>query len=380
VTVHQLGFVGTGGRGWSLAAEVAQLSDRAKISAVVEPVETRRAAFQDDFSMPQSRCFETHKELLNECPDLDGIFVATPVSSHVEIACDCLEAGVPVFLEKPMALDLAGAKHIVQAAARTGIRLQVGFNLRYTPFFVKLKQVVAAGQLGRMLSIEWKEALAPSHWAEYCRHPTYNRRAVLGGWLLEKCCHDMDVLNWLVDAPCVRVSSFGSRSHFNPRPDVPEQCSEECPIEAQCIFSVRKLYGDRAPNATGRTRQVPHLCVYHSGSDLVDHQTAMLEFANGVTVGFRLLPLTHREGRFIHICGTDATLRGVFTGGDDELRVFPYLTGEEIIRDPGLAEGGHGGGDPNIVEALLDWLDDPSCLPKTTGPQGLGGDGGSLRY
>jgi len=53
------------------------------------------------------------------------------------------------------------------------------------------------------------------------------------------------------------------------------------------------------------------------------------------------------------------------------LRVFLYLSGEEIICEPGATEGGHGGADLHMVEAFLNWLDDPACRPKTTGPEGL---------
>ncbi len=367
--VSELGFVGAGARGWSLARQATQDPEHARITAVADIVETRRTAFADHFSIPRDRCFETHQELLSECYDLDGMFVATLPSSLADIACDCLEAGVPAYIEKPMALNIADAGRIVQAAERTGVRLQVGLNCRYSPFFVRLKEIAASGQLGRILSIEWKEALAPSHWAEYCRHPSYNRRAALGSWLQEKCSHDMDLLNWIADSQCLRVASFGSRSHFNPRPEVPEYCSEQCPIEAECIFSARKLYADRVPDETGRTRQMPDLCVYHSGADLVDHQTAMLEYANGITAAFSLLPLTHLQSRYVHICGSDATLRGCSVL--NQLRVFPYLSGEEIVCDPGPAGGGHGGADPNIVEAFLNWLDDPACPPKTTGAEGL---------
>jgi len=367
--MHRLAVVGVGARGWGLARLAARHAGRAQIAAVVEPVASRRSAFGDEFDIPEDCRFSTHQELLSHCQDLSGVFVTSTVRTHAEVACECLEAGVPVFLEKPMALDIAEAGRIVATAKQTGVRLQVGFNMRYMPFCVKLKELVAQGELGRILSIEWKEALAPSHWAEYCRHPSYNRRAALGSWLLEKCCHDVDIINWLVDAPCVRVACFGSRSYFNPRPDVPEQCSEQCPIEAECIFSARRLYGDREPDPTGRRRDMPHICVYHSGADLVDHQSAILEYANGVTVGFSLLPVTHFESRYMLICGSEATLRGCSTR--NELRVYPYLSGEEIVCDPGPASGGHAGADPGIVEAFLDWLDDPTKLPKTTGTEGL---------
>ena len=266
-----------------------------------------------------------------------------------------------------MALGLAEARRIAETAAQTGVRLQVGFNLRYAPLYVGLKQVIADGRLGSVLSIEWKEALAPSHWASYCRHPTYSRRSAIGSWLMEKCCHDLDILNWIVDAPCVRVASFGSRSHFTPRPDVPEVCSEDCPIEAECIFSALGPHGQR--DRRDRAGQPQHACVYHSGSDLVDHQTAILEYANGVTAAFSLLPVTHLQSRYVHICGTEATLRGL--PERNELRVHRYREGDEVVCDPAPLSGGHGGADPGIVGAFLDWLDDPACTPKTTAAEGL---------
>jgi len=366
---HSLALIGAGARGWGLARLAAQQAARVRVSAVADPVPSRREAFAEGFCLPRERCFETHRELLRHCSDLEGVLIASPVFAHAQAACDCLEAGVPVFLEKPMALNVAEARPIVQSAERTGVRLQVGFNCRYAPFFVRLKEIVAEGGLGEVLSIEWKEALAPSHWAEYCRHPTYNRCSALGSWLLEKCCHDIDLINWIVDAPCVRAASFGNRSHFNPRPDLPRHCSPECPREGECLYSAAKLYGAAEPDETGQRRFMPPVCVYHCGSDLPDHQTALLEYANGVTVAFSLLPLTHRQTRFVHVCGSDATLRGCWDR--EELRLYPYATGQEVVCDPAPTAGAHGGADAQIVLAFLDWLDDPGRPPKATGPEGL---------
>ena len=364
-----IALIGAGSRGWGLARTTAEQSGRARMFAVADPVVSHCDAFAAELSLPQDRCFETHAELLRRCPDLNGAVVASPVTSHAMIACDCLNAGLPIFLEKPMALDLDEAKSIVGAAEQSGTQLHVGFNCRYAPFFVALKEIMDSGELGRVLSVEWKETIRPEHWAEYCRHPTYNRRSALGNWLLEKCCHDIDLLNWIVNAQCDRVASFGSRSHFNPRPDVPEQCSPECPIESECVFSAAKLYAETPPDDTGLHRLMPHVCVYHSGSDLVDHQTALLEYANGVTVGFSLVPVAPEDTRRIRICGTEATLRGCWAR--NELRIHRLREGDEIVRDPDLATEGHGGADPEIIGAFLDWLEDPSRRPKTIGTEGL---------
>ena len=366
--MHSLALIGAGSRGWSLARETAQ-DDRARFRAVVDPVASCREAFAEEFAIPGERCFETHADMLRRCDDLDGVIIASPVRFHVEAACDCLDAGLAVFLEKPMALNLDEARRIVAAADASGARLQVGFNCRYAPFFEKLEEIVAAGTLGQLLSVEWKEAIAPSHYAEYCRHSSYNRQAALGSWLLEKACHDIDLIAWVVGATCVRVASFGSRSHFVPRHDVPEQCSSECAIESECLFAASKLYGDEQSDRSGRTRIMSQVCVYHSGADLLDHQATILEFDNGVTVAFSLLPMTHEESRYVHICGGKATLRGSFA--PHELRVYPYDTREEVVCDAASATASHGGADPRVMVAFLDWLDDPDRLPKTTGKDGL---------
>lgn len=364
-----IGVIGAGTRGWSLAGHVGANPEQARVWAVADPARAHRDAFGQEHEIPAERRFATHAELLSHCPDLDGVLITTPVPSHAKIACDCLEAGVPVYLDKPMATTLADARRIVETAERTGTRLQVGFNLRYAPFFVTIRDLVAGGGLGDVLSIEWKEMIVPSHWAEYCRHPTYNRRDAVGSWLLEKCCHDIDLLNWIVGARCVRVASFASRSHFVPRTDVPEQCSPDCPIEADCIFSAAKLYGDTAMEDTGRRRIIPHMCVYHAGADLVDRQVAILEYENAVTVAFSLLPLGPENTRSLHICGTDATLRGRST--PNELRLHRYATGDETVIDPKQTAGGHGGADPRIILAFLTWLEDPNHPPRSGAAEGL---------
>jgi len=105
------------------------------------------------------------------------------------------------------------------------------------------------------------------------------------------------------------------------------------------------------------------------GDGVVDHQTAIREYDNAVTAAFSLLPLTHEQSRYVHICGSDATLRGV--SDRNAIRVHPYGDGEEIVCDTAPAAGSHGGGDTNIIHAFLGWLEDPDRPPKTTGREGL---------
>jgi len=243
------------------------------------------------------------------------------------------------------------------------VPVQIGFNMRYAPFFAKLHEIVTGGALGKVLSANWTEAPSLRMWIDdYCRNPSYNRRAVIGSWLLEKSCHDIDQFNWLVGVPCVKVSSFGSRRFFVGRDDAPEHCTQGCPVSSECLY-----YSD-SQEARGRLcAEESDICVYNCGSDLVDRQTVIFEYEDGTVVNFNLLPVD--GGRFMHIAGTEATLYG--EDATNEIVVRSMRTGEETTYHFGPAHGGHGGGDVRMPRAFFDYLDDPSRTPKTTVKEGL---------
>ena len=346
--LHNLAVVGGGNRGRGMAKRALKEPGRAKIAAVAETNDTRRTLFQEEFELPKSCCFKNYKELLENKIEPDGVFVTTLPNSHAEITCAFLKAGIPVFLEKPMATNLEDAAEIVRAARKTGTCIQVGFNCRYAPFFEKIKSIVSSGQLGKVLSLEWKEVLTPYHWSTYNWHPSYNKREVIGSWLLEKCCHDLDLINWLVESCCVRVASFGSRVNFSLPPiEISPEVIERFP-------ELKKdLKGKRIEWES-----------YKNKADLVDHQSCILEYENGITVCFSLVPLGRENTRLVYICGTEATLKGSWE--TDQIRIFPYKGTEEIVRDPDESiKEEHGGGDSRIVSAFLDYLDDPANKPKT---------------
>jgi predicted dehydrogenase len=270
-----------------------------------------------------------------------------------------------------MARTIEEAHDVARAARSSRVPLMVGMNLRFAPFYRRLKQLVSDGAIGTLISIEWKEVLSAAAWADgYCRSSWYSRKCDVGGWLLEKSCHDIDQINWLVDAPCTRVASFGSRGYFRPRDDVPERCSDACPVESTCYFSCHRLHPD-GPGSL--PTYVPperwDLCVYHSGSDLVDRQVAILEYDNHVTAAFSLLPVGSHWERLMRICGSEGTVRG--SDSRNEIRIHRHNRTEPTVEVTSGVEGGHGGADPGVIGAFLSHLEDPSIPIAVTVEQGL---------
>ena len=356
----RIAVIGCGNRGRHLAGLALKCSADVLIVALVDSDPSALDRTGAALRLSGVPFHASHRDLLGAAESIDVAIVATEVRTHAAITRDLLDAGVPVFLEKPITRTIEEAVDLYRLSARTGVPIFVGFNLRYSPFYRKLKQIVDEGAVGEVISIEWKEVLSAAAWADgYCRASWYSRTDSVGGWLLEKSCHDIDQINWIAGSPCRQVASFGSRRLFVPRDDVPSRCTEGCPRERECYFSCLKLHPD---GPSSLPSYVPperwDLCVYHSGSDLMDRQVAILEYENGVTAAFSILPIGNRWERLMRISGSEATLRG--SDGSQQIHLYRHDTLEPIVYDVPKEESGHGGADPKIVQDLVEFARDPT--------------------
>lgn len=95
--------------------------------------------------------FDSYQDLLKS---VDSVVIASPHSEHVDQICQAAAAGLSIFVEKPLALDVAGALKAIDAAGRAGKQLAVGFNRRFLPAYSRLQGLLADGRLGRILHLE----------------------------------------------------------------------------------------------------------------------------------------------------------------------------------------------------------------------------------
>lgn len=193
--IARLAVVGAGFMG-RLHAKAIASSDVAELVAIVDrdPV---AAAVGDAYGVPLHDSLEP----LVGGRDVDGFVVSLPDREHVETACELLEAGHAVLLEKPIADTLAGARRIAGAARRGGARLLVAHILRFDPRYSRAAGAVTAGELGDVV------------------HLASGRLGVrdLGCRLRESSSvlfylgvHDVDLVQWISGRRIVRVSSFAA--------------------------------------------------------------------------------------------------------------------------------------------------------------------------
>ena len=361
--------LGAGSRGNSYAAYAKEHPDQLQIVAVAEPRSDRRALFAEGFGIGEERQFASWQELLARPRMADCAFVCTLDDDHTEPAIRAMELGYHLLLEKPMSNTEEECRAIVDAADRTGRKLAVCHVLRYTPFYMTLKELIDDGAIGEVTALNQIENVGYWHQAHSFVRGNWRTVRETSPMILQKSCHDMDIILWLVGRDCKRVQSFGSLRHFNPEnaPEgAPERCTDGCPHADSCPYDATKLYLDMTRTGWpvdvistdlsegGRRRALEEgpygRCVYHCDNDVVDRQVVNLEFEGGAVATFTMTAFSADFSRQLKIFGT----QGQITADMGTRQIVLHRFGEEkqtISLE--RAASGHGGGDFGILRDFL---------------------------
>ena len=232
--------VGCGGRTRTYCELSARLPDRYRVVAAADPNPTRVDLIKNVSRNPDFRAFASDSEIFAAGKLADVCIIGTQDSYHVAPALRAMELGYDILLEKPIASDPSEILHLLDISERLGRKVLVCHVLRYSPFYVKVKEILAGGLLGDIVTIDAREGVAPWHQAHsYVR----GHWAVTGKstpMLVAKSCHDLDIISWLVGHPCLRVGSFGSLTHFvaaNKPDGAPARCTDGCPVADSCNYN-----------------------------------------------------------------------------------------------------------------------------------------------
>jgi predicted dehydrogenase len=363
--------VGAGGRGFHAYGAYARAHPaEVQCVAVVEPDDERRERFAEAHGIAPDNQLRTWQELV-ERPQLAQAAVNTTMDRlHHASTLALLQVGYDVLLEKPMGVSALECVEMVQTAHRLGRILQICHVLRYAPFFRSVYDIVAGGRLGDIVSFQWNENLVYWHFAHSFVRGKWANSETSAPMLLTKCCHDLDLLVWMLGRPRT-VMSGGSLSHFGAEHvgrDIPERCTDGCPIEDDCPYYAPRIYIDNDPGHWARDpvsldhrpealrrglEQGPYgRCVFHSANNVVDHQVVVLGFENGLHATLTMQGASYVEGRTLRIDGLRATLFG--NESRNELQLHDHRTGASETLHPAHVAGGHGGGDAGVMHAFLE--------------------------
>ena len=366
--------IGAGQRGTGYARWAKRHPDRAVVVGVAEPREVRRARLAAEHGIPARNVAADWRQLAGRGRLADAVLICTQDRMHAGPAEAFAALGYHILLEKPMAPDEAACRRIVAAVEEAGVMLAVGHVMRYTPYTRAVKQIVEAGQLGDIMSVQHLEPLGFWHQAHSYVRGNWRRADLAASMLMAKSCHDLDWLQYILGRVPLRVSSFGSLTHFTAanRPAGAADRCVACPVEANCPYSAPRLYRellergehrwplsavieDFSPGALDEAlRDGPYgRCVYACDNDVVDHQVVALEFPGATTATFTMTAFSKAADRHTRLFGT----RGELIGDGQTIRVYDFLTrAERLITPPAAgamtAADGHGGGDAGLMDAF----------------------------
>lgn len=193
----QSGIIGCGGIANGKHLPAAKALGNIRFVAFCDIVRERAEKAAREYGVPGARVYEDYREMLEkEGPQMEAVHVCTPNRSHAPITVAALESGRHVLCEKPMAIDVAGAQAMVDAAARTGRLLTIGYQNRNRPESLYLKKECEAGTLGH---IYYAEALAIRRRAVPTWGVFLNAEEQGGGPLIDIGTHALDLTLWLMD-------------------------------------------------------------------------------------------------------------------------------------------------------------------------------------
>ncbi len=373
---------GFGDRGSTYAGMQELFPDKMKIVAVADlnPAKVKKA--QEQYHIPQENCFASGEEMLQKPRLADVMVVSTMDRQHVDHAIPALEKGYHVLMEKPISPDINKCREMLEAAARHPDQYVILCHvLRYTTFFNALKDIIDSGRIGQVVSICANENVGYWHQAHSFVRGNWRNSHQTSPMILQKSCHDMDILTWLVGKRCKSVSSVGGIHLFKesqaPAGSTP-YCLGGCKAKEQCLFDAEKIYitGEKTGLAHGRqwissilsventiesTYQAlekgPYgRCVFHCDNNVVDHQQTNLLLEDGSTISFTMCAFTEDCYRYFKAMGTKGEIEADMKS--NTIRVQEFGGKPEVIDLKALSSDlkGHGGGDSGIIADFLDML------------------------
>jgi predicted dehydrogenase len=343
--------------GFGLRASLARYAHRpgegSRVTVVCDSAERGRRDAAE--RIDGVRVVESLDELLatEVRAQVDAVLVLTPDHAHAAHAVRTLEAGIPTFVEKPLATSVADADRVLEAAYRTGTRLYVGHNMRHLPVVTAMRQVVEAGTIGEVKAV-WCRHFVSAGGDYYFKDWHADRRNTTG-LLLQKGAHDIDVIHWLAGAYTRRVSAIGDLAVYGALTDRRDNSDRR----------MADWYSlDNWPPTEQRE--------LHPVVDVEDISMANLVLEGGVLASYQQCHFTPDYWRNYTVIGTRGRLENFGDGPGALVKVWTRRTdsyredADEVIEIPAADPTGHGGADPLLVAEFVRFARDGG--PTTTSP------------
>lgn len=377
VTVSIIGLGGRGGEAYG--RYMAFLADKFKITHIcdINPVRLHKYGAIFDVSM-ENRFDDEDKFFEKKWSDV--LFITTQDRMHVRMAKKALELGYDIVLEKPITDNVAELQELAKLTHEKNRKIMVCHVLRYTVMIRKLKEILNAGAIGKLVSIDQTENVVFWHEAHSYVRGNWRNTDVAVPMIMAKCCHDLDLIQDFIGGRCKSVASMGSLAYFKPefKPEGAADRCVNCKYVDSCSYSAKRIYVDAwrgmgQPGNAGPFNLITDACplteealmdsiktspygrcVFACDNNVVDNQTVIMQFENGVTATLKMEAFVKQGGRDIRFFGTEGELE--LREHEGTITLKKYLGEDTVWKITDLTDDleGHGGGDHRMIDELYD--------------------------
>lgn len=377
VTVSIIGLGGRGGEAYG--RYLATLKNKFKITHVCDINPVRLHKYGETFDVPEENRFDDEDKFFAKKLS-DVVFITTQDRMHVRMAKKALNLGYDIVLEKPISDDVEELRELSILANEKNRKIMVCHVLRYTVMMRKLKEILNSGAIGKLVSIDHTENVVYWHEAHSYVRGNWRNRELATPMIMAKCCHDLDLLQDFVGSRCKSVASMGSLAYFK-REFKPEGSADRCvncKYVDTCTYSAKRIYVENWKEGGKPLNTFPYnlitdayptteealmesittspygRCVFACDNDVVDNQTVIMQFENGVTATLKMEAFVKYGGRDIRFFGTDGELD--LCEHEGKITLKKYSEADTVWRITDLTDDleGHGGGDHRMIDELYD--------------------------
>lgn len=292
----------------------------------------------------------------------ETLIVTTVDATHDQFIVRGLELGADIISEKPLTTDETKCQAIIDAEKRTGKKVTVTFNYRFSPHRAKMWELLQAGTIGKLTSVDFHWYLDIHHGADYFRR-WHRLREKSGSLWVHKASHHFDLLNWWIDSDPVEVFAYGNLEHYGKNNSFRHTHCRPCPHKDKCRFYFNLTKDQRLMDLYAANEQYDGYmrdgCVWKEDINIFDKMGASIKYANGVQVSYSCVTYAPYEGYRIAFNGTEGRIDAWIQESNppvkldyDEIMVTKNFKTPEFIRLSNT-EGGHGGGDTRMKDKIF---------------------------
>lgn len=371
-------IVGCGSRGIGAYAEplVKEYGDCAELCGVFD-TNSKRALLVSEKVGKKIPVFDDFDRMLGEIRP-DKVIVTSKDCTHDYYIIKALRFGCDVITEKPITTDFVRAKEITRAKIETGKDITVTFNLRFSPFCARVKELVASGVIGEILSVHFEWMLDTKHGADYFRR-WHRERENSGSLLVHKSTHHFDYVNWLLEDEPIAVNAFGTRRFYGHTRDKRAERCLDCPYTRECEYPFDITRGDNKAlylDCESEDGYFRDKCIFSDEINIEDSVSVNVLYGGGAVMSYSLTAHSPYEGYHLVLNGTlgrmeidklSTELPGYREESKEQIRIF-NRRGETVTYSvPTRSTEGHGGADSELRDWLFRGIEPSPTLNQAAG-------------